>query len=198
MREYLDDADDITDTVVPPGGSVRVRTFLTDAVRFEDGEPRFVRASDGADLSHHQPGYRLGDAASKSVNLQDLNSARDAARAARSAWIRKISDAWRTPAREVAGATGQNKTDPDQINRSALSHEPDNSSSLAEWREHSGGPDDEPDHDIDAVMRRHQRQRDDAWARYRDNLQNAWQRGRTDPREADRITRQGERWRGGR
>src|SRR6516165_3982020 len=167
MRYDLDDdSDENNPEIVPDGGSVRTPLFLVDAVRFEDGEPRFTRATAGADLSNHQPGYRVSDAASKSANLTDLDALRDAARSARSAWIRKISDAWRTPAREVAGAAGQNRTDPDQINRSALSHEPDNSSSLAEWREHSGGPDDEPDHDIDAVMRRHQRQRDDAWARY--------------------------------
>jgi hypothetical protein len=191
-REHLDldddYDDDITDTTdeVPPGGVVRVPVYLTDTMPIAD-----------ADLRNHQPGYRMSDAASKSRNFRDLDTLRDAARRERSRWIAKMVDAWKTGPRDVAGGAGQNRTDPRQINRAALSHEPDNSSSLAEWREHMRGPDDEPDHDIDAVMRRHQRQRDDAWARYRDDLH--WQRGgNTDPKEADRIMRQGERWRGGR
>jgi hypothetical protein len=177
------DDDDDLDYELADSESTRV--YVTDTFAVAD-----------ADLSRHRPGYRVSDAASKSANLTDLDALRDAARAARSAWIRKISDAWRTPAREVAGAAGQNRTDPDQINRSALSHEPDNSSSLAEWREHSGGPDDEPDHDIGAVMRRHQRRRDAAWAQYRDNLQNAWERPRSDPTAATRIEKERERWLG--
>ena len=187
-REHLDldddYDDDITDTTdeVPPGGVVRVPVYLTDTMPIAD-----------ADLRNHQPGYRMSDAASKSRNFRDLDTLRDAARRERSRWIAKMVDAWKMGPREVAGGAGQNRTDPRQINRSALSHEPDLM---------RGEPDDEPDHDdhdIDAVMRRHQRQRDDAWARYRDDLQNAWQRGRnTDPKEADRIMRQSERWRGGR
>jgi hypothetical protein len=183
----MHDLDDNDDYEVKDGESVRVPVFLTDTIRFEDGEPHFVRARAAADADldladHHQPGYRLADA-----------RLRDAARASRAAWIQKITDAWRTPSRDVLGGRGQNQTDPRQINRSALSHEPDLM---------RGEPDDEPDHDdhdIDAVMARHQRRRDDAWAQYRDDLQNAWKRGRnTDPKEADRIMRQGERWRGGR
>ena len=43
-----------------------------------------------------------------------------------------------------------------------------------------------------------QRKRNDAWMRYRDQLSNAWQQGRTDPTAATRIERQGEQWRHGR
>jgi hypothetical protein len=43
-----------------------------------------------------------------------------------------------------------------------------------------------------------QARRDRAWAAYKDQLSTAWMRGRTDPREADVIERQGEKWRGGR
>jgi hypothetical protein len=189
-REYLDLDDE--DTVVPPGGSVRVATFLTDAVRYENGEPHFVRASDGVDLSLHQPGYRsVSDAASKSRNFQDLDALRDAARSARRAWIQRITDSWKT---QVAGSRGQNQTDPDEINQSALSErrEPDNSSSLAEWREHAGRPDDD-DHDIDAVRRRHQRRRDSAYEDHVRNLSEAW---KTNPRAATAIEQQREKWLG--
>jgi len=69
-----------------------------------------------------------------------------------------------------------------------------------------GEPDDDgaPDPgDVRAVERRSltergaeaQRERDLAWRRYCDNLQNAW---KTNPRAAVQIERQGERWRGGR
>ena len=91
----------------------------------------------------------------------------------------RLRDAWRTP-------------------RDA--HEPDAAEELLR------GPAPDPG-DPSAMMRGHlqterndenQRRRDLAGARYRDNLQNAWQQGRTDPREADRIERQGEQWRHGR
>jgi phage terminase large subunit-like protein len=42
-----------------------------------------------------------------------------------------------------------------------------------------------------------QRKRNDAWMRYRDQLSNAWQQGRTDPTAATRIERQGEQRRHG-
>jgi hypothetical protein len=191
--------DDDDDDEVKDGESVRTPLYLCDAVTYdEDGEPHFVRASAGVDLSRHQPGYRsVGDAASKSTHCGDLDALRDAARSARSSWIRKISDAWKT---QVAGSEGQRRTNPSEINQSALSerrvgHEPDNSSSLAEWREHSGGPDDEPEHDLDAAMRRHQRTRDLAWSRFRDDLQNKWRTG-ADPTAATRIEKERERYLG--
>jgi hypothetical protein len=116
----------------------------------------------------------------------DADDARRRKRAARDAYVRKICDAWRTPARDAA--------------------EPDNSSPPEVMRRHLRG--DEPDHDAGAMLRGHlsteasagaQAKRDAAWARYRDNLQNAWQRGRTDPKEADRIMRQAasEKWKHG-
>jgi len=131
----------------------------------------------------------------RSRNLRDLDALRDAARAARSAWIQKITDAWKT---QAAGGAGQKRTDPDEINQSALSerrvgHEPDNRSSLAQWREHLRGPDDEPDHDIGAAMRRHRRGRDAALQEYKDRLGSAY---RTNPTAATRIERERERYLG--
>jgi hypothetical protein len=183
----LDDSD--SDSEVKDGETVRTRLFLTDTFRVTDADL----------LNRHCPGFRtVSDAASKPTHCGDLAALRDAARSARSTWIRKISDAWKT---QVAGSEGQRRTDPSEINQSALSerrvgHEPDNSSSLAEWREHSGGPDDEPDdHDIGAAMRRHQAQRDLAWSRFRDDLQNKWRTGR-DPNAATRIEKAREEYLG--
>jgi hypothetical protein len=162
-RGYDLDLDD-DDVEIPDGGSVRVPMMVLDAAR------------------DHQPHY-VSDVASRSESLSDL---RDAARSARRAWIQRISDAWRAPAGLVARPGQQQQTDPSQINRSALSHEPD-SSSPAQWREHMRGPDDEPDHDAGAMMRGHlstessagaQAKRDRAWAEYKDRLGSAWQRGR--------------------
>jgi hypothetical protein len=257
MDRFVDDEDEI----VADGSSVRTPLYLVDAVRFDENhQPYFVRASDGVDLSDHQPGFRCASDAQRAavddarqemidraanawkrdanppqftcpechgtgkdpdgdsdddecdecggtgsirgpnrlssfqrhdpgkypdadLRLDRRRSADaqviDARRAAYDGYVRRLSQAWKhRPARDAS--------------------EPDNSSPPEVMRKFLQGGD-EPDHDIDAVMRRHQRQRDDAWARYRDDLQNAWQRGRnTDPKEADWIMRQGERWRGGR
>ena len=71
------------------------------------------------------------------------------------------------------------------------------------WRTHRDGP--QPDLATSPQeLRRHLRSepdddaqagRDRAWADYCDRVSNAW---RTDPRAANAIERQGERWRGGR
>ena len=137
---------------------------------------------DSADLSRHQRGYRMSDEAS---NLQDLDAARDAARAARDAWIKQTCDAWRTPSRDAA--------EPDAAEALLTRH-------LRDKPDDEGAPD---PGDVAAVERRRltergaeaQRERDLAWTRYRDNLANAW---KTNPRAASAIERQGERWRGGR
>jgi hypothetical protein len=108
--------------------------------------------------------------------------ARDARRAAYETYCANLRDAWKRPMDAA---------------------EPSNSSSPAELRAHRH--DIEPDHDAEAMLRGHlqrgesQRRRDDAWARYRDNLQNAWQRGRTDPHRATEIMRQAasENWKHG-
>jgi hypothetical protein len=63
----------------------------------------------------------------------------------------------------------------------------------------------EPDNSCPAaVMRRHLEPdeaaalREKSWRARNDELSRAWQRGRTDPRAATAIKRQGEQWRGGR
>jgi len=81
--------------------------------------------------------------------------------------------------------------------------QPDNSSSSAEWRRHMASVPD-PGDPNENLLRRHlatepdaaQAERDRAWSRYRDNLQNAWQQGRTDPRRADEVEQRLERERG--
>jgi len=197
-KRYLDLDDD--DCEVKDGESVSSPVYLMDTTPVAD-----------ADLSYHRPGYRVSDAASESRNLRDLDVLRDAARRERSRWIARMVDSWKTPP--------LNKTDPREINQSALAfrHEPDNASSLTEWREHMRRPDDgsepdlgsrpweiaahergEPDHDIAAAMRRHQRRRDAAWNSYKDRISRAYLQGRTDPSRATEIERQGERWRHGR
>src|SRR5262249_24419999 len=103
----------------------------------------------------------------------------DAARSARSAWIQKMTDAWKR-------------------GRARDASEPDVAERLLR-----GAP--APHDDPAAAMRSHlqqrgvgsQSRRDAAWRSYKDRLSRAWM-GRADPREADRIMRQGERWRGGR
>jgi hypothetical protein len=172
-REYLDDPDD----EVADGESVRVPVFLTDTVRFEDGEPHFVRATAGADLdlADHQPGFRYA-----------TDAARAAVRDARNEMIRRAENAWRTPARDAA--------------------EPDNGSSAERMRTYlQGAP--APHDDPAASLRGHlqterneenQRRRDAAWNLYKDRLSRAYLQGRTDPSRATEIERQGERWRHGR
>jgi hypothetical protein len=80
--------------------------------------------------------------------------------------------------------------------------QPDTGSSLAEIRAHERG---EPPES--AMLRRHlsteasagaQAKRDAAWNAYKDRISRAYLQGRTDPRAATQIERQGERWRGGR
>jgi hypothetical protein len=208
---------DLDDRIVEDGETVRVPMMILDAAR------------------DHQPGYRVS-AASESRNFRDLDALRDAARRERTRWISRMGDAWKTGP--------LNRTNLSEVNQSALSerHEPDNSSSLAQWREHRGEPDDasepdtgsrpwelaahergEPDHDLGAAMARHQRRRDDAWSRYRDNLGQAWRNrgdyasvkprivgagpksmvvdpgtGRSDPGAATEIEKQRREWHGGR
>jgi len=76
----IDDEDD--DDMVRDGDTVRTPLYLVDAVRFEDGQPHFLRAVDEA---------------SKSKTVLDLDAARDAARAARESWIKQMCDAWKRP-----------------------------------------------------------------------------------------------------
>jgi hypothetical protein len=196
MRSSYDLYDD-DDCEVKDGESVSCPVFLMDTTPVAD-----------ADLGYHRPGYR--DAASKSAAVADLDSLRDAARRARSRWIGRMCDAWRTPPSVVAGPGQQRQTDPSQIGQSALSerrvgHEPDDSSSLAQWHEHMRGPDDD-EHDIGAAARRHQRSRDLAWNDYKSRLSSAYLQGRRDPaahartfdptasHTAARIEAQREKW----
>jgi len=106
----------------------------------------------------------------------DACDARAAARAARDAYVKHLTDAWRTPQRGRDGA------------------EPDMSSSAEEMRAHlQGAPGlraaSDPDIDGDALLSRHlgervQAARDRVWSRYRDGLANAW---RTDPSRAAQV-----------
>jgi hypothetical protein len=166
----IDDEDD--DDMVRDGESVRVPVFLVDTVRFQDGEPHFVRAVDEG---------------GKSASLADLDTARDAARAARDAWIKQTCDAWRTPSRDAAEPAAA-----EALLTRHLRDKPDD----------DGAPD---PGDVAAVERRRltergaeaQRERDTAWQQYKDRLSNAW-RGRAYPREAgaaERNETQLEAWR---
>jgi hypothetical protein len=161
---HFDDDDEIED-----GHSVRVpmmimdgnRVNLSDTVRFEGGQPHFARMADTASESS------IEDLESP----RDLDALRDAARAARDAWIKQTCEAWRTPSRDAA--------EPD------LGSRPEE---VMRMRRHLRGTEEEDDA---AALR------EKSYAAYKDRLSNAW-RGRTDPRAATAIERQGERWRGGR
>jgi hypothetical protein len=189
---HFDDDDEIED-----GHSVRVpmmimdgnRVNLIDTVRFEDGQPHFLRTANAASESSNFEDF-------KSPRLGDLNAARDAARAARDQWIERMCDAWRTPQR------ARDAAEPDAaealLRRAPAPHD----DPAAALRRHLFGPDDDGapgPGDIGAVERRlteQQRERDRAWARYRDNLANAW---KTNPRAASQIEREAEseKWRHG-
>ena len=74
--------------------------IVTDDDELEDGRTvRVPLVVMDADLSHHRPGFRVSDEASKSSSLADLDAARDAARSARDAWIKQTTDAWRMDAK---------------------------------------------------------------------------------------------------
>jgi hypothetical protein len=88
--------------------------------------------------------------------------------------VRRLQDAWRSPPARDAGAP-----DPGiASSRPWQGNEPDNSSSPEEMRRYLQG------------------KRDEAWARYRDNLSNAWKQGSTDPTAATAIETQREKWLG--
>jgi hypothetical protein len=175
----FDDDDEIED-----GRSVRVpmlvmdgrRVNLTDTVRFEDGQPHFVRAVDAASESS-----TFADV--ESPRLGDVRTARDAVRVARDRWIADMCSAWKRPPTRDAAAPDLGSR-PEEL-----------------MRRHLWGPDDDGKPDSSERRRlterreESQRERDRAWIRYRDNLANAW---KTNPRAATAIERQGERWRGGR
>jgi len=119
--------DNDDDDMVPDGGVVRVLMYLTDNAVF--------------DARLHQAGFRyMGDDAT-------VRDAQKAARASRDQWVRRLQDAWRTPARDAA--------------------EPDASERLL--RRHLGNerPDEKPDDDAQA-------RRDRQWAEYCDRVSNAW------------------------
>jgi hypothetical protein len=173
MRRIDDDNDD---EVVRDGEGVRVPVYLIDTVRFQDGQPHFLRAP---------------DAASKSTNLGDFDAARDAVRAARDTWIKQTCDAWkRTPTRDTAEPDAAEAV----LRRAPAPHDDPE----AALRRHLFGPDDDgaPDPGDIGAVERQQRERDLAWNRYRENLAKAW---RTNPRAAPRIEREAEsaKWRHG-
>jgi hypothetical protein len=181
------------DDEVEDGRSVRVpmavmdgnRVNLVDTVRFDaDDQPHFLRAVESSNVEDL-----------KSPRLVDLRTARDAARAARDAWIKQLGDAWRTPPRGARDAAEPDAAEA-LLRRAPAPHD----DPAAALHRHLWGPDDDaaPDPgDIGAVQRRRlteqQRERDLAWIRYRDDLQNAW---KTPPRAAAAIENRLERERG--
>src|SRR5262249_43434314 len=163
----FDDDEEIED-----GHSVRVpmqvmdgsRVYLTDTVSFEDGQPHFLRAVDAASESSNFEDL-------ESPRLGDLDALRDAAGAARDQWIADMCDAWKRPPTRDA-------------------YQPDLGSRPEElMRRHLWGPDDDGAPERGEA----QRERDRAWTRYRDDLQNAW---KTKPRAATAVENRLERERG--
>jgi hypothetical protein len=178
-------ADD--DDIVEDGGSVRVR----------------MAVMDGTDLSHHRPGFRVSDEASKSPTVGDMDAARDAARSARVAWIADMQDAWRMDARPKKKPPpdddddddddgGRSTTDARQAARDAYdgmvrraenawrmgpvrdAAEPDTSSSAETMRKHLRT---DPDNDVQA-------KRDKAYRGYTTALSEAWKTPGVHPQPA--------------
>jgi hypothetical protein len=184
---YLNEPDGICED----GDHVAVNVMVC------DGGTRRSVAFDAAD---HQPGYRSGErymhayrqycrdaGLPEHPDPKPMRGTADGDPADRGAaydgYVKQLTEAYKRPP-----AIGINDAP-----------QPDNGSSLPEWRRHYV-----PDPDPAATMRGHlstesgaesQAKRDLAWIRYRDNLANAW---KSDPRAATAIERQGERWRGGR
>jgi hypothetical protein len=161
---YIDDDDD-DDVIIPDGGRVKVRLDMMDGVQ------RAV-ATDGLCLhdgmgtpAGHKRGYVFGGNAEQRQR-DAYDDARRAAHNARSEYVRRLCDAWKTPHKDASKPDAA-----EQLLKRHLGSEPDDNA---------------------------QARRDGAYRDYVNQLSTAWQRGRTDPREADVIKRQGERWRGGR
>jgi hypothetical protein len=193
---------DIGDEEVRDGESVHVRMRMMDSAR----------------------GYRSGY-----VRLSDAQVA--ARERVRAKWIKQMTDAWRMDARrkrdddddddddEVQGASGQGRTDPRRIGRSAVDARAAATASYYQmvrrlqdaWRtpiRDAGEPDaatrllgrgnGEPDsNNAEGLMRRHMRGDEPpdasvaakAWSQRNTMLENAW-RGQTDPGRADELERQ--------
>src|SRR5262245_59058161 len=132
-----------------------------------DSDGRFVRgrAVAGVDLSDHCPDYRFA-----------TEDAREATRDAYDQMVARARDAWRTPpVRDGA------EPDPEEV----------------VMRRHLYGKPGSPDPGDVHALRGEQAEgeRDRAWARYRDNLANAW---KTNPRAAVCVEGRLERERGSR
>jgi hypothetical protein len=89
--------------------------------------------------------------------------------ATRARYLAGLRDAWRRPGRDAA--------------------QPDNNSPTEPMRRHLEPDQPEPDADVDDQARRK------AYENFKTRLSNAY---KTDPRAANAIEQQGERWRGGR
>jgi hypothetical protein len=122
------------------------------------------------------------------VDARSIADARAKARASYDAMVTRISNAWRRDAGDPDAAT-------ELLLRRHLKGDPDD----------DGAPDPGDPMAVMAVMRRHlterggeeaQRERDRAWNSYKDQLSQAWQQGRTDPRRAVEVERRLERERG--
>jgi len=211
--------DDDGDDVLADGESIRVPVYLCDTVQLTDDGPRFLRMAnegtrDARAAARDEMIWRAEDAWKVDVrrkakppdddddgddgedtmdaNIQQAfdvadhrpgfryatDAARVAVRDARDEMIRRATTAWRTPQQ------------PQRTTRSRDAAEPDLGARPEElaMRRHLRGTEED---DAAAALR------EKSYAAYKDRLSNAW-RGRTDPRAATAIERQGEAWRGGR
>jgi hypothetical protein len=199
------------------GETVRVPLHMMDAMR------RAIATHDfNVNARDHQPHY---------AQLSDERLVRRAA--VRAAWIKQLNDAWRGDAKrrrrddddeddddddEVAGAEGQNRTDPDKVGRSAVDaatvrraaydaycsrlREAWRGTEICRRRQISDAA--EPDAG-NQLLGRHlsaepvanaRAARESSYEEYRRRLGSAWQQGRTDPGRAPTIEEQRERWLG--
>jgi hypothetical protein len=173
-RFRADDEDMVR--IIPDGASTRVPMLLMDG-------------------REQQPGYRASDAASGS-DLSDfeavLRDAQAAARRSRDAYVKRLTDAWRTPpwrpgapARDAAEPSIHSP--PEELLRRHLQPAPlPHSDPGAAMAHHLSGPG--PGEGAAA-----QRERDAAYARYVNKLESAW---KTSPKAASAIESELERTRG--
>jgi hypothetical protein len=197
MRRRTDDQYiDEDNFEIPDGGHVKVPLYLSDAVRFEDDGPHFMRMADERFSLADQrfgladqafDGFRSGYLSARDARTHD---ARTAASDAYLDMVKRAESAWkRPPTRDFAEPDyGTRPPDLQLMRRGPLPH--DDPGAALERHLFSGPGSDQPGESETA-----QRKRDDAYQKYVNGLQNAW---KTNPRAAVQIERQGERWRGGR
>jgi hypothetical protein len=209
-RRRTDDAYvEERDEVIEDGGVVRCPVVLMDSMQ------RRV----AFDAANHQPGYRFAAAADATVR-----DARRHALDARDAMIKRAENAWRSDARRKPPDDDDDDDDDDDTNSRERSRDARDARAAATasyiamcarlrdaWRsspsrDGAGGPDaeallarhlrgDEPDDDDDNGNNTADL-REQSYAAYKDQLENAWRGGRTDPSRAVEVERRLERERG--